>query len=272
MRPSSHAPPRRRPIWWARGMGLRGVYASLYAFWLLSFGALAAGIAWRLEVLSGAVAAVEARASALNRGSKALAAAVRRNKDLERELEILNGLPNLMPQEKGFLRTQKVVSDEVSALRQKVGKRLKGELHIIVDTRANKLYLKKGLVILWQADCSVGMGGTLVDKKTGRRWEFVTPRGEFRVLGKRADPVWRRPDWAFVEAGEPVPPPDDPSREVPGELGAYVLNLGDGYLIHGTKREELLGRAVSHGCVRLGAEPLKKLYESVPVGTKVYII
>src|SRR5687767_8124501 len=189
MRPSSHpSPPRRRPLWWARGMGLRALYASIYAVWLLLFCSLLVGIVWRFEVLSSAVAGIEARALALTRGSKALVSAVRQNKSLERELEILHGLPNLMPQEKGFLRTQKVVSDEVSALRQKVGKRLKGELHIIVDTRANKLYLKKGLVILWQADCSVGRGGTLIDKKTGRRWEFVTPRGEFRVLGKRKDP------------------------------------------------------------------------------------
>ena len=68
-----------------------------------------------------------------------------------------------------------------------------------------------------------------------------------------------------------VPPPDDPKRKVPGELGAYVLNLGDGYLIHGTKTEELLGHSVSHGCVRLGADNLKQLYDSVPVGTPVYI-
>ena len=147
----------------------------------------------------------------------------------------------------------------------------RGSLHVVVDAKANKLYLKKGLKLLWQADCSVGRGGTLVDAKTGRRWEFVTPRGEFRVIGKAENPEWVKPDWAFVEAKEPIPPPEDPSRKVPGELGAYVLNLGDGYLIHGTLHEELLGRPASHGCVRLAAADLKKLYETVPVNTRVYI-
>jgi L,D-transpeptidase YbiS len=187
------------------------------------------------------------------------------------ESEFLNKLPNFLPQDRGFLRTQHVISEEVAALRRQVGQRLRGSLHVVVDAKANKLYLKKGLKLLWEADCSVGRGGLLVDKQTGRRWEFVTPRGEFRVIGKAENPEWVKPDWAFVEAKEPVPPPEDPSRKVPGELGAYVLNLGDGYLIHGTLHEELLGRPASHGCVRLSAVDLKKLYETVPVGTKVYI-
>ena len=110
-----------------------------------------------------------------------------------------------MPEEKGFIRTQHAISDEVEVLRAKVGHRLKGELHILVDTRANKLFLKKGLTLLWQADCSVGRGGILKDSVTGRRWEFVTPRGEFEVLDKIEKPLWTKPDWAFVESGEADP-------------------------------------------------------------------
>ena len=49
----------------------------------------------------------------------------------------------------------------------KVGGRLRGSLHIVVDAKANKIYLKKGLKLLWQADCSVGRGGTLVDNSDG---------------------------------------------------------------------------------------------------------
>ncbi|MFA6093358.1 MAG: L,D-transpeptidase [Elusimicrobiota bacterium] len=188
------------------------------------------------------------------------------------ELVFLQSLPNILPKERNTLRTQKVVAAEVQTLRTKVGSRLHGALHVVVDAKANVLYLKKGLKLLWQADCSVGRGGVLKDKRTGRRWEFVTPRGEFRVRGKRENPVWHKPDWAFVESGQPVPPPEDPLRQAQGELGAYVLDLGDGYLIHGTKDEAGLGRPVSHGCVRLGVEDLAKLYQEVPVGTKVYII
>ena len=77
------------------------------------------------------------------------------------ESEFLNKLPNFLPQDRGFLRTQHVISDEVAALRRQVGQRLRGSLHVVVDAKANKLYLKKGLKLLWQADCSVGRGGRL---------------------------------------------------------------------------------------------------------------
>jgi L,D-transpeptidase YbiS len=187
------------------------------------------------------------------------------------EIDFLQGLVKVLPEEKGFVRTQRAIADEVEVLRAKVGRRLRGGLHVLVDTRANKLYLKRGLTLLWQADCSVGRGGILKDARTGRRWEFVTPHGEFEVLDKIENPLWTKPDWAFVESGQPVPPPNDPTRKVAGELGAYVLNLGDGYLIHGTKTPALLGRPVSHGCVRLGVDDLKKLFEAISLGTKVYI-
>lgn len=187
------------------------------------------------------------------------------------EVDFLQGLVNVIPQETSFIRTQRAMADEVQALRAKVGRRLRDDLHVLVDTKANKLYVKKGLQLLWPADCSVGRGGFLNDKTTGRRWEFVTPRGQFEVLGKIEKPVWIKPDWAFVENGEPIPAPADPKRQVEGELGAYVLNLGDGYLIHGTQNEALLGRPVSHGCVRLGAADLQRLYETVPRGARVYI-
>ena len=192
-------------------------------------------------------------------------------RDLSRQSEFLQSLVNLMPQNKSFIRTQRAMEDEVEALRYKVGRRVKNDLHILVDTKANKLYVKKGLTLLWDADCSVGRGGMLTDKRTGRRWEFVTPRGQFDVREKIEKPLWRKPDWAFVEENKPVPPPNDPSRLVEGGLGAYVFNLGDGYLIHGTQNEAVLGHPVSHGCVRLGAADLKRLYETVPKWTRVYI-
>lgn len=186
-------------------------------------------------------------------------------------LKTLQLLLEYMPQTESHVRSQKALMDDVQALRNKIGRSLKGRLHILVDTKANVLYLKQGMKLLFQADCSVGRGGIFANKTTGRRWEFITPRGRFRILSKHENPVWIKPDWAFFEEGQTPPPPNDPSRQVPGELGAYLLNLGDGYLIHGTKREDLLGKPASHGCVRLGSENLKKLFESTPVGTEVYI-
>jgi len=47
--------------------------------------------------------------------------------------------------------------------------------------------------------------------------------------------------------------------------------MGNGYAIHGTNQPQTVGRAVSHGCVRLRNEDIAKLYAMVPVGTPVYI-
>jgi len=210
-------------------------------------------------------------ADRLNSNSKTTVSNINYVREKLDELMFLESFFGFLPATDRHIRTQKAILEEVQSLRSKISNKLKGSLHVLVDTKANKLYLKEGMTLLWEADCSAGRGGMLTDKKTGRRWEFVTPKGKFKVLSKLENPIWIKPDWAFVETGEIPPPPGDPLRNVTGELGAYVLNLGDGYLIHGTKNEEALGRPVSHGCVRLGAESLKQLYEKVPNGTEVYI-
>jgi L,D-transpeptidase YbiS len=91
------------------------------------------------------------------------------------------------------------------------------------------------------------------------------------VIRKKKDPVWLKPDWAFLEKGEKVPPWNSPLRRQKGMLGDFMLDLGGGVMIHGTPQEHLLGRSVTHGCIRVGSGDLKVLYDSVPMGTKVYI-
>ena len=54
-----------------------------------------------------------------------------------------------------------------------------------------------------------------------------------------------------------MPPLGTKNRRIYGELGSYRLDLGDGYLIHGTPEESTVGDAVTHGCVRLKEEDIK---------------
>ena len=68
-----------------------------------------------------------------------------------------------------------------------------------------------------------------------------------------------------------VPPLGSQNRRVEGELGPYGLDLGEGYLLHGTPHKTTIGTASTHGCVRLRDEDITWLYENVPVGTKVYV-
>ena len=143
-------------------------------------------------------------------------------------------------------------------------------IHIVVDQTHNRLYLKRGERVLREAVCSAGSGMVLREGEKGRTWVFDTPRGVFRVQTKVKNPVWRKPDWAFVEEGKPIP--RNPAERLErGTLGEYALYLGDGYLIHGTLYERLLGRSVTHGCIRLGRDDLRAVYAATPIGTPVYI-
>ena len=140
---------------------------------------------------------------------------------------------------------------------------------VTVDVARNRLYLFKDGELVDQSLAATGSEKVL---KAGRRiWLFRTPHGHLKVLRKIKDPVWTKPDWAFVEAGEPVPPLNSPKRQVRGHLGEHALDLGDGIMIHGTDEYDSIGRKVSHGCIRLPNDALKTLYRSVAVGTDVYI-
>lgn len=68
-----------------------------------------------------------------------------------------------------------------------------------------------------------------------------------------------------------VPPIGTKNRRIEGQLGKYKLDLGDGYMLHGTPHQHTVGSAVTHGCVRLRDDDIEWLYHNVPVGTRVYL-
>jgi L,D-transpeptidase YbiS len=144
-------------------------------------------------------------------------------------------------------------------------------VYVVIDQTQNRLYLKRGSDTLLQAVCSAGSG--MVLRESGgkkREWVFDSPRGRFEVRSMLKNPVWRKPDWAFVEEGEPIP--TNPADRLDyGTLGEYALYFGDGFMIHGTLYERLLGRAVSHGCIRVGKEDLRKVWANARIGMQIYI-
>jgi len=68
-----------------------------------------------------------------------------------------------------------------------------------------------------------------------------------------------------------IPPFGTRNRRVEGVLGLYRLVLPNGVGIHGTPFKDSIGKAVTHGCIRVHDEDLAWLYEHVPVGTRVII-
>jgi L,D-transpeptidase YbiS len=142
--------------------------------------------------------------------------------------------------------------------------------YIVIDSHRNRLKVFEDGALLLDAVCSTGSGTVLVHPSGKKVWTFDTPLGERRVIRKVRNPVWSKPDWAFIEEG--FQPPKDPSLRIDSNsLGDYALYLGDGYIIHGTLFQTLLGQGVTHGCVRLGDKDLEYVYSAIPVGARVYL-
>lgn len=142
--------------------------------------------------------------------------------------------------------------------------------YFVVNTTYNRFKLYKNKKQIREGFCSTG-SYTLLKGHDKRQWIFKTPKGLYKIQGKVTNPVWRRPDWSFVEEGLPIPSQNDPVRWEAGVLGDYALSIGDGYLIHGTIYKRFLGMPVTHGCIRMNDDDLEAVYKTLDFGSKVYI-
>ena len=68
-----------------------------------------------------------------------------------------------------------------------------------------------------------------------------------------------------------IPPLATLNRRLRGELGDYALDLGDGYMLHGTSDQRTIGTDATHGCIRLADGDLAWMYTYVPVGVAVVV-
>jgi len=163
-------------------------------------------------------------------------------------------------------------AEEAISASQKVLEKLapKGPF-IIINRVQNRIYLREGDEVILDAVVSAGAGSVLDDPSGKRKWVFDTPVGRFKVKGRREDPLWTAPDWEYIESGEAMPKRYS-DRTQAGMLGEYALDLdAPGYMIHGTLYTRLLGKNVSHGCIRVGRDDLRVLWKKCPIGTVVFI-
>jgi len=170
----------------------------------------------------------------------------------------------------GSIPSDEDLRADIGRLQHKIDRLTPGGVYLIVNTTDNTFELYQNKKLIRDGLCSTGSYIKL-EADGEKNWVFETPKGALSIKGKITDPVWRKPDWAFVEEGLPVPAADDPRRYEYGVLGDYALALGHGYLIHGTLYKRFLGQPVTHGCIRMNDEDLEAVYKTLPVGAKVFI-
>ncbi|WP_416211962.1 L,D-transpeptidase [Nostoc sp. DedSLP04] len=123
---------------------------------------------------------------------------------------------------------------------------------VVVDLSDRRTYVYAGEEVIASYPIAVGKKG----------WE--TPTGSFQVIHMRHYPIWRHPITGKVfEAGTDSPLGD-----------RWIGFWSDGRNeigFHGTPDVDLVGTAVSHGCLRMRNSDVRLLYEQVSIGTKVLV-
>ena len=86
-----------------------------------------------------------------------------------------------------------------------------------------------------------------------------SPSGDFTIVNRLENPTYYRPG-VVIEAGANNP------------LGTRWMGLSQkGFGIHGTNQPQSIGKAASHGCIRMAQKDLEELFTFVQIGDAVSI-
>ena len=96
---------------------------------------------------------------------------------------------------------------------------------------------------------------------------YPTPLGRFEIQVKWRNPWWYPPNSRWARGQKPIPPgPNNP-------LGTRWMGLtAPGVGIHGTPNPASIGYSVSHGCIRMYIPDAEWLFNTVDIGTTVFIV
>lgn len=88
---------------------------------------------------------------------------------------------------------------------------------------------------------------------------YPTPTGDFSIRKLIWNPSWRPPDSKWARGKTPKGPrdPDNPMKVV------KIFFKEPDYYIHGTGDDDSLGRAESHGCIRMSKEDVARVGQLV---------
>lgn len=125
-------------------------------------------------------------------------------------------------------------------------------MRLVVRLSQRRVYLYKQDQVVASYPIAIGKPG----------WE--TPVGEYRVFNMEKNPIFK----SFKSGRIIKPGPDNP-------LGVRWIGIWtDGKTqlgFHGTNEPELIGHAVSHGCIRMLNKDVTALFDQVAIGTPVRV-
>ncbi|MGJ3249789.1 MAG: L,D-transpeptidase [Elainellaceae cyanobacterium] len=124
--------------------------------------------------------------------------------------------------------------------------------HLVIDLSDRQVHAYQRGQIKTSYSIAVGKAG----------WE--TPMGEFGVIEKRLNPSWQHPI-----TNEVIPP--GPRNPLGSHWIGFWSNGRNKIGFHGTNQSDLIGQAVSHGCVRMHNDDIEEIYNLVEVGTPVIV-
>ena len=96
---------------------------------------------------------------------------------------------------------------------------------------------------------------------------YPTPLGRFRIVVKWRNPWWYPPNSRWAKGQKPIPPgPSNP-------LGTrWMGHLGAGRRHPRDSQPGSIGYSVSHGCIRMYIPDAEWLFNTVDIGTPVFIV
>lgn len=132
---------------------------------------------------------------------------------------------------------------------------------VVIDKRNFQFYLyNRNGKLLRIGPVAVGKGNTRVGA-------FETPVGIFPITRKVPVDDWIRPDWYFIEEGEPIPARWE-DRRVPGFFRYKLVFYGARYIHYA----EATGGRLTHGCLGLDWEDAEAVFHTLGVGSYCIVI
>jgi L,D-transpeptidase ErfK/SrfK len=133
----------------------------------------------------------------------------------------------------------------IAAVDAAAEERRQAQQRIVVSIPDRKLVLIDGDRVVRTYDVAVGKAST------------PTPEGEFQIINHIQNPT-------YYGTGVVIGPGTG------NPLGTRWMGLSaKGYGIHGTNVPSSIGKAASHGCIRMRQQDLEELFDLVKVGTTV---